>query len=469
MADTQTAEVQGSADKGVWFEHDSASIPTLTAVRQRISKLQGEITTLQNQLKTFQDQRAQVLTQADQLQQKSEQQKGKESVDTFTQASAARKKASELQNQIELTQASIVPLERDLAIAQGQEKAAASAVDLYKNLVASMDKGWTDVQSQMKASEDLIAKLVGTGGTPAAAEGGDGVPMTVSAKAEELASLLAENQSLFDTAEQHLNNAIKHYGDASTAAASYTSQSQLPPEIDRDSIAGKASEMAKAALDPAGFKLNESQARQSLGVLQASRALVLTTLIRMTDNLKQTLDAAGQQMPEALAGGKFEADLDHSRELANAAFEEAASGFTDASSGGALSNERKNVARVGLVLAKYGNAQVAQAAGKAPEAAQLLADARATIKAAVDEGVSLPPLPAELVPTPTTAPATAPTTARVAPAVTAPEAAPAPGSTPAPEATPPVEAAPSPDATPGATTPPDAAQPDAEPQTTAAP
>ena len=72
LADTQTAEVQGSADKGVWFEHDSASIPTLTAVRQRISKLQGEITTLQNQLKTFQDQRAQVLTQADQLQQKSE-------------------------------------------------------------------------------------------------------------------------------------------------------------------------------------------------------------------------------------------------------------------------------------------------------------------------------------------------------------------------------------------------------------
>ena len=192
----------------------------------------------------------------------------------------------------------------------------------------------------------------------------------------------------------------------------------------------------------------------------------------MTDNLKQTLDAAGQEMPESLAGGKFEADLDHSRELANTAFDEAATGFTDASSG-AVSNERKSVARVGLVLAKYGGAQVAQAAGKAPEAAQLLADARATIKAAVDDGISMPPLPAELVPAPTTAPTSAPATTPVKPATPAP-AVPAPGAeapaapapdaaAPAPDAqaTPSVEAttpAPDADSVPGATPAPDAAQ-----------
>src|SRR5262249_49511194 len=140
-------------------------IGTLAAITQNISKLEGEISQKQGQIKQLNDQRAALLAQADQAAKTAEKQTGKAVLEPYKQASDLRKHAADLGTQAETLAAQIVPLQKDLAIAQGQQVVLNNAVAEFQKQAQLLDEHWKAVQAQIIAQQELAKQITG-GGAP---------------------------------------------------------------------------------------------------------------------------------------------------------------------------------------------------------------------------------------------------------------------------------------------------------------
>ena len=71
----------------------------------------------------------------------------------------ARKKAADLQANIDLINGQLMPLQLDLAIAQGQQQIVQAAINAYQEESKELDDGWKDVQSKVDGCKDLMKQI----------------------------------------------------------------------------------------------------------------------------------------------------------------------------------------------------------------------------------------------------------------------------------------------------------------------
>jgi chromosome segregation ATPase len=428
--------VQGGGDKAVWIEAANANVPTLAAVKQDVSRLQGEIAKKQDQIKQLEQQRQAAVAEADKNRQASENEKGNKSVETFKIAAAAQKKADDIGTQIDVVQASIIPLQRDLAVAESHQAAAAQAIESLNKQIETINGGWKGTEQQIATQAQIAANLVGAAGGAAPAEGA--AANTINDKAQLLSQKVLEAQAAFNEADSRLDNAIKHYGDAASAAQKLASEVNTKRQgVERNSPYYKAFDDLMATVNAGIYKLGQAEAQQLRATAHASQAISLIGQQRMMQTLQPILAEAKLEMPQALTGLQVDAELERTKSSAAATYDEALKQYEEVSTS-APDGSTKQAASVGRIFANYGKVLLARATGDTEGAAAALAGAKQAQKYALENKSVLPAMPVELVIIPTSQPATAPTTAPAATSAPAePGAAPAePGTAPAAPAAP---------------------------------
>jgi len=136
------------------------------------------------------------MAQADQAAKQSEKQTGRESVDSFKKSSDLRKQAADLATQIETAKAQVVPMQKDLLVAQGQEAVINDAIAEFQKQGQLLDEHWKAVQTQIAAQQGLAKEITEGGGGAATqpAESFDAAGKSITEKAAALAQLVEENE-----------------------------------------------------------------------------------------------------------------------------------------------------------------------------------------------------------------------------------------------------------------------------------
>lgn len=207
----KVAEVQGSADKPAWFTHDDARIPTISAVKQEISRLEGEIAKCQQQANSLADQRAAALAEAEKTTQLALAGQGGKSLDLYKQSADLRKKAADLATEISRINAALLPLQADLAIANSQQTVLNETLEQFQQQAAQIKDQWTQIQKQGEAQSSISQSILADAASAKS-------PDTITAKLAGLAKLFDRSQKDRAVIIQNLENAASHYAQAVTAA-----------------------------------------------------------------------------------------------------------------------------------------------------------------------------------------------------------------------------------------------------------
>jgi hypothetical protein len=407
------AAAQGGPDKPEWFKLDNSSMPSLTAVTQTISQLQTQIAKQADDLKALQDQRTQVLDNADQADQSSASSKGQQSVDDFKHAADLRKQAGDLTVQIEKNQAQTIPLQKDLAVAQGQQVVLQELIKEFQDQSQALDAGWKSVQDTLASQAVLQKQIVaGTGeAAPAPAAGAPGAAASASVaesisptagqslndKADALGKLVKAIHDERLDALADLNNAIQHYRDAGSAAKLYVGA--LDPIIKDPNNAQRPEKDAwqnlEDTINPAAYNMQEALAQRQLASLYLSQIDDDNRRAQLQDEASKLLGAANLPVPTALSDTGLDADKTASAKSASDAYAAAETQIENLTSGGPPV-PLKNLARVESILTLYGQVQLAREMGDAAAAKDKLDQAIAKRAEATDNSLQLPPLPPEI-------------------------------------------------------------------------
>jgi hypothetical protein len=430
-------EAQGGADKPAWFTHEKTTIPTLSAVKQTISQLEGQIAQKTDAIKQLDQQRIQALEEAEKISKASANAKGQEAVDAFKKAADLRKKAADLAVQIDQGNVALNPLKGDLAVAQGQEKVLNNVIAQLKEQAQQLDASWQNVQSLISAQAKVATEIVGTPGATSApsddlaASSGK----SIAEKAAAMAHAAQQADDLRENAIASLREASKQFEDAKTSATAL----QQDIRTKQGDFQGKPQDAAwkteLAILNPNTFELQRAVAQRLLGDALAARGTSLHARVQLADYLAPIFTQANLQLPEQLQSGDMSKREQEAFTLADEAYNSADEALNTVAEGSGT-EDLKNAARIQRIFALYGRAHASKLAAQPQKADQYLAAAKQAVTdlQSQDPQVTIPPLPGELAAlniAPTTAPA-APTTAPSPATAATPAAEPAPGATAAP-------------------------------------
>lgn len=394
------AEAQGSADKRDWVKTGDSTIPTLTAAKQNVSKIEGEIAQLQEQHKNLEAERAKLVTDAAAAAERSENSKGKESVDTFKTGSDLRKQAGEKAIELDKLDVQITRQQAELAVAQGQQKIVEDAIAQMQQNSQARDAGWSQVDKDVATRKAFAAKLLGPK---------DPQVDTVAEKAEQIDELVKKIADLRGQAESAASDAAKYYDDANKSAQA--AQTDLRTRLGDPSVQSKP-DVTKAlkdlqdAVEPLTYKLQAAAAQRTLGNLYASEAASLNRRALLQETVKTAAASIGGTVPESLNAGDPARDRDAKLALAEDAYK-ASEGLLGDVIDGQASDELQTAARISRTLTYYNWSLLNKLANKDADAKDHLAKAVTDRDAAAGHQVAIPALPSELgaPPAPSTAPA----------------------------------------------------------------
>jgi chromosome segregation ATPase len=393
----KVAAARGGPDQLVWIEHDQAQIPTLAAVRQEISRLEGELAQQQQQIEELTQQRTQVVEQAEQVSERLQQLEGRESVEAFAQGSELRKQATDLLTQIETVEAAVVPLERDLAIAQDQQRVLQRLIEELQVEGQRVEEGWAAIQAQIEVQQ-AIARTVLEGGErpmPSGSDESPGLDMTesITQKAQRLQELSDRLEQERSEVQNRLETAIRELDEAYRAAEELRRDLQLREGPQRD-----AWRPVELVHNPMLYRLRQAYAEQALAALHAGRVSSLQARVDLVERLGPVLEESGLALPPALRNGQLRQRLQELRAQANEAYEQTDTRLEDVINAPVASQELRDAARVSRIFALYGWSHLALQGGEQQQWRQRLGTARTLLQEVQAEPRSRALLPALLPP-----------------------------------------------------------------------
>lgn len=392
------AAATGSPDKPTWFNNPTAPIPTLNKVKQDISKLDGQITQLQDQIKALTSQRATLLTQAETANSQSDSQTGQQSVDLYKTGSDLRKQAAVVSTHIDEASAALVALQQLRSIAVEQQTVVTDAIKGLQQQLTDVEANWKKIQQQIDNQANQAKALAeGTSADDSASQS-QRVSSSVAGKFDVIDDLNAADAAKLADATKLLTSASSHFEEAAKIANSL--QSELTRKM-RDPANAKSVEQAawkqlSSALMPMEYQLRQAAVEQALASLHVQQMQGLQAQISLADEIRAPYDALGLKVPASLSA---KSDLESRY---NAAFEAASQAYTKADT--LLSTVAqspsaahiKNAASTAQILTQYGQYQMEQLAGHAPQAAEHLRQAKQLVGDAISANIALPTLPGAL-------------------------------------------------------------------------
>jgi hypothetical protein len=409
------AEAQGGAGKAAWFTHGDSTIPTLSAVKQDISRLEGEISQLQEQIKNVTAQRTALIDDAEKAAAESEQRKGREAVDIFKKASDLRKQASEKSIELDGLNGKLARLERDLAVSKGQETNLNDVIAQLQAQSAALDAAWKEIDTHIARQKQLATEILGTasGGAPSEADPLTRTSKPIADKAVELDALVKEIAKLREETAPVLDGAIKHFADAynkATACANMYQGLLIDPK-NQNRPERSAWEAAKEVIAPLQYKFQQAGAQRVLGTFYASQVNSVSNLISLRNTVNEAFKLAELKVPPAIDDAELPKKLQTATDLADSAYKESEEILTNIIDGQATESLRHN-ARLSRAITFVERSLIERMMNKTAEADAHVTAAKADRDAAAEAGLQIPAMPPELGPPPVKAvpvPATEPT------------------------------------------------------------
>lgn len=265
----------------------TGDLPTLAAVKQQISRLEGEIASRKEQLSKLASDRQAALAEAEKKFAESEKTKGQASVALFTEGTESRRKSEEIGMQMDLVQEQLNRLEADLAVAQGQQAAANAAIAQLQDQIANLQAGW-------KASQDAISRQATVAET--ALKGGEPVTMSIETAVTDIAKQLVLAESLRTKVLEDWEQAAKFYKQAVDAARTVGTDKRVtaPPP------GNKPYKDLKESLHTSRFNLPLAGVQRALGTISAEKAALSLEIERVLADLKKELSTANLGVPSDL-------------------------------------------------------------------------------------------------------------------------------------------------------------------------
>ncbi len=393
--DQQIAAIRGDGESATWSAEKGAKLPTLSALKQQISNLEGDVSKRQAEIQSLTRQRDQLSGQADQLAAKSEKEKGRQSVEDFKKASDLRKKAADVQRQVDLATSRLTPRQQDLALAKAQRQAIEKGITQLEQERAALAAQWDAIQKEIQAQQQSAKKVY--------QQSGGHEEDTIAAQIAELNKGLEKVDQLRQAAVESLEKASTQFTGAANTAQNLLNQ--LRAQASAGGEMSEAEKTLQSVLSPQTYLLQKAAVTASLAEVKGAKAAALRHRIELTDFLTPILKKASVSVPKSLGDpSKLKSEAQAAQKEADKAFAETEQMLKQFGSG-----DVGKSATVLHILTLYNWSQLAAGAGDAKNAASRLQAAKALADNAARNNVPLPPLPSEITPAPAAAaPATKP-------------------------------------------------------------
>jgi hypothetical protein len=465
LLEGERAKVYGKSPEDVWKLGQAGELPALSKTSGQAAKLSPQIKELEAKKADLAKQREAAEVKASDALRLSKRKTGKESLALFTQSVEDSKRSADLAAQIAQLDHQLLRLQQELALAQAQSQQLNATVKGIGERLGQNEKSQKTLQELIKGHQASSQGLVNGGSAENASApttSGSGEPLTIvtnstmSAKAKELAAVLADTDAKRKTAIDLLTAALGHYDAALMDLQK--ARTELEKNIRDSSISqlpqAAAWKAAVAAYSPASLNIQKANVQQMLASLHRDALASIVSRRQMIAAVGPVLKEASIEAPAELADANLDTQLQETQKAATEAYDAADALLQEIIDGGNVDDATRNTAQTAQVIALYGRAQLALVAGDAEASKQALSRARETVNSG--------PMPADQYPdyvrvslgmakAATTAPAPVPTTipasaegeAAAQPAEGAPATAPADAAPPdAAPATAPTEGAP---------------------------
>lgn len=396
--DQQIAAIRGDSAAAEWSVDKAPPQPTLSAIKQQVSTLEGDISRRQTQIQSLQKQRDQLNLQADKLSQQADAEQGRRAVDDYNKSSDLRKQASDVQRQIDLANSQLTPQQQNLALAKIQLQATQDAISRLEQEKAALAAQWEALQKQIQSQRQSAATFVQAG-----ADNQD----TITAQLDVLSKATAATDALRQQVLDQLTQASTQFTAAANAAQQLLNQLRTNQSPNGPS---QAQQTLQTVISPEAYQLQKAAVLQTYAQTKASQAYSLQKLVDLAAFLNPIIQKASLTPPADLAAlAAQEANAKTARADADKSFTEADQLLKQLEN-----SSSKNTATILHILTLYDWSNLAAASGDAQNASARLQAAKAMAENAARNNVPLPALPPQVAPAP--APAAAPTPPATQPA-----------------------------------------------------
>ena len=400
--DKTQALVRGGTAKD-WTVAEGVNLPTAATSLANANALKDKIAETQRTLADLKQKHDQLEGNSRQLMEQSNSAKGEQAVSLFKQSADARKQAAETEVQLEKVEASLVPMQQDLQVAEDQSRQSAQTLDLFAGQRDAIEKGWRGVAAQMEQRTGYAGQVYSKMDDPQFA--------SVSLGAGELAQLTDQYTKQTLAYQQQLDGASALVRDA-VGSSEKTIKDMMAQGATRGSPIVKLTE---AVFDPSAARLLQGQIQYDIGSALGAQGSLTAYESRIAETTAQVGAALKQPVPESMndaARAKLKTDQIEQLTKAGESLKAAGETFDTVSQAMATTPDAKQAATIGRMISLADASTVMQTSGDAAAAKQALDEAKALRDSLLQAGPLLG-LPDTLMSAAPAAPATTPTTGAV--------------------------------------------------------
>jgi chromosome segregation ATPase len=333
---------------------------SLDKAKADVATLKAEIDKRQKEIDDLKTQRQKADAEAESLVEKSNNAKGEESVKLFKQSTEARTQAGTFAAQMEMKTAAMMPVQRQMAIAEAQQKLwdnagkdAPGVMQMIDDRKAQLDAGWAATQQNAQAVSALAKKVASDVVTPGGAADHPNAGARLASALKEGDKARTDARKLLESAAQHADDALK--AAKSLVAALKTRADELsaksPTSADLASI-----KALMAGFDETQYTLQKGNINIALGNVLADEAVLDAHVKQTLDALSAAMQASGQP-----AAGFSPPNPDTAKASAEKAYkdaEQALESVVNAKGNVEGIQAMKNAGLSSLLMARFGHYQL---------------------------------------------------------------------------------------------------------------
>lgn len=288
------AKARGDGNAEKFSDLPSGSIPTLAAVKQEKSRLEGDLAKAQGELADATSKRGELLSRVGALSSQADQQRGEERLATVTQAADLRQQAAVVSRAIGEHESAISRLNADLEIQITLESQLDSAVKSFAAQQSALEQGWETTKSKVTATSALANSIL--------TSDAENSETSVKSLTSELNALIRETDESREQTLAAFADAATKFGNAKTAADAFgQSVSTASSGTSAETAAWNS---LKSTLHGDRFIIQKAIALREQAAVHTSHAQFLLHMASVAASLEQVAESLS---PPAAVSEPFDA------------------------------------------------------------------------------------------------------------------------------------------------------------------
>ncbi len=392
-----TAKTRGDGNAAAVTDVPGTSIPTLNAVKQEKSRLEGELATAQGQLQEATAKRNDLLTQVGNLSAQSDQQRGEDKLKTVTQAADLRQQAAVVSRTISDLESAINRLTADLGVQTQLETQLDAAVKSFDTQQSALAGNWKETKAKVDL-QTAFAKSV------LSADGGDKGEVSVKTLINELVEALKQAGETREQAVTAFEDAVTKFSDAKAKADSFGSSVSSAESGGRNAPEKAAWSALTATLNGDRINLQKAIAKREEAGIYRAHAQSLLHMASVAESLEQISEGLAA-VPEPFNSQKLIKEAGDAVTKADELLGEAKDMIEGITGAGGDTTSIKSLQSTTKIFINYDRALLSQLASSASLAGDIAKEqtytdsiegAKAAIREAREGSLAVPNVPAAI-------------------------------------------------------------------------